>query len=173
MFLQLMVLRRKRTSQKHTIYILIIQIIVLKIQLQIITKKVSRLQRYRQLFLATMKPKKLENGRIPVSKSSEKVESDKQNDDKYVAKTQTSQNKHLEQEKQKIVLSSKELHLNHLMKMYHQQQNQHLIIQKLIILSKLKTFMLHKLLKKLDVNENVKCFKSVDLKKRCKQKRRT
>lgn len=50
--LQLMVLRRKRTSQKHTIYILIIQIIVLKIQLQIITKKVSRLQRYRQLFLA-------------------------------------------------------------------------------------------------------------------------
>ena len=28
------------------------------------------------------------------------------------------------------------------MKMYHQQQNQHLIIQKLIILSKLKTFML-------------------------------
>ncbi|HFJ4975577.1 TPA: DNA translocase FtsK [Staphylococcus aureus] len=49
----------------------------------------------------TMKPKKLENGRIPVSKSSEKVESDKQKYDKYVAKTQTSQNKHLEQEKQK------------------------------------------------------------------------
>ncbi len=40
MFLQLMVLRRKRTSQKHIICILIIQIIVLKIQLQIITKKV-------------------------------------------------------------------------------------------------------------------------------------
>ncbi len=33
-----------------------------------------------------------------------------------------------------IVLSNKELHLNHLMKMYHQQQNQCLIIQKLIIL---------------------------------------
>lgn len=48
----------------------------------------------------TMKPKKLENGRIPVSKPSEKVESDKQKYDKYVAKTQTSQNKHLEQEKQ-------------------------------------------------------------------------
>ncbi|HDK4565214.1 TPA: DNA translocase FtsK, partial [Staphylococcus aureus] len=48
----------------------------------------------------TMKPKKLENGRIPVSKTSEKVESDKQKYDKYVAKTQTSQNKHLEQEKQ-------------------------------------------------------------------------
>ncbi|HDA4236752.1 TPA: DNA translocase FtsK [Staphylococcus aureus] len=48
----------------------------------------------------TMKPKKLENGRIPVSKPSEKVESDKQNYDKYVAKTQTSQNKQLEQEKQ-------------------------------------------------------------------------
>ncbi len=38
----------------------------------------------------TMKPKKLENGRIPVSKPSEKVESDKQKYDKYVAKTQTS-----------------------------------------------------------------------------------
>lgn len=48
----------------------------------------------------TMKPKKLENGRIPVSKPSEKVESDKQKYDKYVAKTQTSQNKQLEQEKQ-------------------------------------------------------------------------
>ncbi len=36
-----------------------------------------------------MKPKKLENGRIPVSKPSEKVESDKQNYDKYVAKTAT------------------------------------------------------------------------------------
>lgn len=48
----------------------------------------------------TMKPKKLENGRIPVSKPSEKVESDKQKYDKYVAKTQPSQNKHLEQEKQ-------------------------------------------------------------------------
>ncbi|MBW3848739.1 DNA translocase FtsK [Staphylococcus aureus] len=48
----------------------------------------------------TMKPKKLENGRIPVSKSSEKVESDKQKYDKYVAETQTSQNKQLEQEKQ-------------------------------------------------------------------------
>ena len=47
-----------------------------------------------------MKPKKLENGRIPVSKPSEKVESDKQKYDKYVAKTQTSQNKQLEQEKQ-------------------------------------------------------------------------
>ncbi|MBE7598475.1 DNA translocase FtsK, partial [Staphylococcus aureus] len=46
----------------------------------------------------TMKPKKLENGRIPVSKPSEKVESDKQKYDKYVAKTQTSQNKQLEQE---------------------------------------------------------------------------
>lgn len=115
----------------------------------------------------TMKPKKLENGRIPVSKPSEKVESDKQKYDKYVAKTQTSQNKQLEQENKMIVLSNKELHLNHLMKMYHQQQNQCLIIQKLIILSKLKIFMLHKLLKKLDVNENVKCFKSVDLKKRC------
>ncbi len=48
----------------------------------------------------TMKPKKLENGCIPVSKPSEKVESDKQKYDKYVAKTQTSQNKQLEQEKQ-------------------------------------------------------------------------
>lgn len=48
----------------------------------------------------TMKPKKLENGRIPVSKPSEKVESDKQKYDKYVAKTQTSQNKQLEHEKQ-------------------------------------------------------------------------
>ncbi len=36
----------------------------------------------------------------PVSKPSEKVESDKQKYDKYVAKTQTSQNKQLEQEKQ-------------------------------------------------------------------------
>lgn len=48
----------------------------------------------------TMKPKKLENGRIPVSKPSEKVESNKQKYDKYVAKTQTSQNKQLEHEKQ-------------------------------------------------------------------------
>ena len=79
MFLQLMVLRRKRTSQKHTIYILIIQIIVLKIQLQIITKKVSKTSEVPSAIFGTMKPKKLENGRIPVSKSSEKVESDKQN----------------------------------------------------------------------------------------------
>ncbi len=34
-------------------------------------------------YFGTMKPKKLENGRIPVSKPSEKVESDKQHD-KYV-----------------------------------------------------------------------------------------
>ena len=51
-------------------------------------------------YFGTMKPKKLENGRIPVSKPSEKVESDKQKYDKYVAKTQTSQNKQLEHEKQ-------------------------------------------------------------------------
>ncbi len=99
MFLQLMVLRRKRTSQKHIICILIIQIIVLKIQLQIITSKFQTSEVPSAIF-GTMKPKKLENGRIPVSKPSEKVESDKQKYDKYVAKTQTSQNKQLEQEKQ-------------------------------------------------------------------------
>ena len=81
-------------------------------------------------YFGTMKPKKLENGRIPVSKPSEKVESDKQKYDKYVAKTQTSQNKQLEHEKQDDSVVKQELHLNHLMKMYHQQQNQRLIIQK-------------------------------------------
>lgn len=45
-------IEKETHKPKHIICILIIQIIVLKIQLQIITKKVSRLQRYRQLFLA-------------------------------------------------------------------------------------------------------------------------
>ncbi len=43
-------IEKETHKSKHIICILIIQIIVLKIQLQIITKKVSRLQRYRQLF---------------------------------------------------------------------------------------------------------------------------
>ena len=43
-------IEKETHKSKHIICILIIQIIVLKIQLQIITKKVSRLQRYHQLF---------------------------------------------------------------------------------------------------------------------------
>ncbi len=59
----------------------------------------------------------------------------KQNYDKYVAKTQTSQNKQYEQEKQNDHVVEQELHLNHLMKMYHQQQNQCLITSKVDIIS--------------------------------------
>lgn len=100
MFLQLMVLRRKRTSQKtHNMYSNNTNHRA-KDSTPDYHKESFKTSEVPSAIFGTMKPKKLENGRIPVSKPSEKVESDKQKYDKYVAKTQTSQNKQLEQEKQ-------------------------------------------------------------------------
>ncbi|HFG9097694.1 TPA: DNA translocase FtsK [Staphylococcus argenteus] len=48
----------------------------------------------------TMKPKKLENGRIPVSKSSEKVETNKQNVKKEISSTQSMQTQGVQEDKQ-------------------------------------------------------------------------
>ncbi|HHP1251792.1 TPA: DNA translocase FtsK [Staphylococcus argenteus] len=48
----------------------------------------------------TMKPKKLENGRIPVSKTSEKVETNKQNVEKEISSTQSMQTQGVQEDKQ-------------------------------------------------------------------------
>ncbi|MBE5672826.1 DNA translocase FtsK [Staphylococcus sp. SS35] len=48
----------------------------------------------------TMKPKKLENGRIPVSKTSEKLETDKQGIEKNISSTQSMQTQGVQEDKQ-------------------------------------------------------------------------
>ncbi len=105
---------------------------------------------------------------IPVVKPSEKVESDKQKYDKYVAKTQTSQNKQLEQEKQndsvvKQGTASKSFDEN--VSSTTKSMPNYSKVDNTIKIENIYASQIVEEIRR--EQERLKCFKSVDLKKRC------